>query len=150
MIVSFASSFVIEFFDTTESPPKLSYGPNNFASYPPIFFRFTKLGTYVLNLAMSAQYDSDLTDIPNTGTLVKYTDTATYTFHVGPIAELEIIDGSASSHAAADRSALTIVASNNGPDDSLGARVTGLPAGAEVIHVSQGSLQQGYRRVEHR
>ena len=139
VIVSFATSFAIEFFDTTESPPKLSYGPNNFASYPAIFFRFTKLGTYVLHVTMGAQYDSDLTDIPNTGTLVKYTDTATYTFHVGPIAELGIIDGSASSHAAADRSALTIVAANNGPDDSLGARVTGLPMDAEVIYISQGN-----------
>ena len=139
VIVSFATSFAIEFFDTTESPPKLSYGPNNFASYPAIFFRFTKLGTYVLNMTMGAQYDSDLTDIPNTGTLVKYTDTETYTFHVGPIAELEVRDGGASGHAAADQSALTIVAINNGPDDSLGAQVTGLPADAEVLHISQGS-----------
>ena len=48
-------------------------------------------------------------------------------------------DGGASPHAPADRNALTIFAANNGPDRSLGARVTGLPKGAEVLHVSQGS-----------
>ena len=48
-------------------------------------------------------------------------------------------DGGASSHAPADRNALTVLAVNNGPDRSLGARVTGLPTGAEVLHISQGS-----------
>ena len=49
-------------------------------------------------------------------------------------------DGGASPHVAADRNALAIVAVNNGPDEPTGgARVTGLPTGAEVIHVSHGS-----------
>ncbi|MDE2787453.1 MAG: fibronectin type III domain-containing protein [Chloroflexota bacterium] len=62
----------------------------------------------------------------------------TYTFHVGPVAELEARDGGSGPNADAERSALTIAAVNNGPDDSPGARVTGLPRGAEVIYISQG------------
>ncbi len=71
-----------------------------------------------------------------------YTDTETYTFHVGPIAELAVEDGGASAHAPADRNALTIVAVNNGPD-AAPARVTGLPTGAEALHISQGSYDSG-------
>ena len=63
----------------------------------------------------------------------------TYTFHVGPMADLTLEDGGASSQVAADRSALTIVPANNGPAHSVGGRVTGLPTGAEVVHISQGS-----------
>ncbi|MDE2937721.1 MAG: hypothetical protein OXR67_02205 [Chloroflexota bacterium] len=66
--------------------------------------------------------------------------TETYTFHVGPMADLAEEDGGASSFVASGRNALTIVAVNNGPDEpSGGARVTGLPTGAGVIHVSQGN-----------
>ena len=63
-----------------------------------------------------------------------------YTLHFGPMAELAVRDGGASSHVAADRNALSIVAVNNGPDEpSGGARVTGLPKGVEAIHITQGS-----------
>ena len=48
-------------------------------------------------------------------------------------------DGGANPYAPADRNALTVVAVNNGPDRSLGARVTKLPKGAEVLRISQGS-----------
>ena len=54
------------------------------------------------------------------------------------MAELRVADGGASSHVPADRNALTIFATNNGPDHSLGARGTDLPTGAEVNHISQG------------
>ena len=135
--VVFASNFALKFFDTAE--PRLSYGPNDWSSKPPLFFRFTKLGTYTVALTMGALYDSDPTDsTPPSDPADLYSDTATYTFHVGPMAELEVRDGGASPHAAADRSALTIVATNNGPDHAPGARVTGLPTGSEEIYASHG------------
>ncbi|MYC34799.1 MAG: fibronectin type III domain-containing protein [Chloroflexi bacterium] len=63
----------------------------------------------------------------------------TYTFVVGPMADLAVEDGGASGHAAADQSALAIVAVNNGPDLVEAAQVTELPTDAEVIHISHGS-----------
>ena len=137
--IVFASNFILKFFDTAE--PRLSYGPNDFSSKPPLFFRFTKLGTYTVGLTMGVLYDSDPTDAtPPADPADLYSDTATYTFHVGPMAELEVRDGGASSHAGADQNALTIVAVNNGPDEPVGgAQVTGLPMNAAVIHVSHGS-----------
>ena len=98
-------------------------------SVVPYFFEFPTLGTYTVGFIAEATH---------TDTNV-YSDTGSYTIHVGPIAELEVRDGGASPHAPADRNALTVLAVNNGPDSSLGARVTGLPEGAEVLHISQGS-----------
>ena len=40
----------------------------------------------------------------------------TYTFHVGPIAELEVRDGGASRDATPEQVAFTVAANNNGPD----------------------------------
>ena len=98
-------------------------------SVVPYFFEFPTLGTYTVGFIAEATH----TDAK------VYSDTGSYTIHVGPIAELEVRDGGASPHAPADRNALTVLAINNGPDSSLGARVTGLPTGAEVLHISQGS-----------
>ena len=98
----------------------------------PFFIEFENLGSYVFDWITTLDR-TDTTETPNS-----YTATARYTFHVGPIAELAVRDGGASPHVPADRSALTIVAVNNGPDSSLGARVTGLPIDAEVLHISQG------------
>ncbi len=109
-----------------------SFGPIDLSGQIPIFWEFGELGTYKMAITLGATHASSST---------KYSDTSTLTFHVGPIAELEVKDGGASPHVAADRSALTIVVSNNGPDDSPGARVTGLPTGAEVIHSSQGRYE---------
>ena len=114
--------------DTSDSKLSNSHAgigsTTSFASY----FEFDKLGTYRADITLGATKSS-----------TAYTSNATYTFHVGPIAELEVRDGGARPDVAAGRSALTIVAANNGPDDSLGARVTGLPTGAEVLDISQGS-----------
>ena len=136
--VVWASSFGFEYFDTAEA--LLAFGPEDWSTKPPLFFRFTKLGTYVLTTTMGALYDSDPSDGVDPldpGDL--YSDTATYTFHVGPMAELEVGDGGSNSHVGAGQYALTIVAANNGPDNSLGAQVTGLPIGAEVLHISHGA-----------
>ena len=95
-----------------------------------VVLHFGELGTYKVGRAYKGTHNT---------AGEKTTDEETYIFHVGPIAELEVRDGGASPHAPADRSALTIFAANNGPDSSLGARVTKLPKGAEVLHISQGS-----------
>ena len=107
---------------------------------------FEKLGTYELQFTAKltrATLDGDENCDPNTAdppVNQRFCATETYTFHFGPMAELEVEDGGASSHVPADQNALTIVAVNNGPDEpSGGARITGLPTRAEVIHISHGS-----------
>ncbi len=140
MNVVYASNFGFGFFDTAASPPVLSFGPYDWDEASPLFFRFNRLGTYTMDLTMGALYDANPTDstLPSDPEDL-YSDTATYTFHVGPMADLKVRDGGPSPHAALDQHALTVVAASNGPDRAPAARVTGLPTGAEVIHVSQGS-----------
>ncbi len=112
------------------------------------FAEFSQLGTYVMDYTTIADRKNDNTGdcatqyLPS-GITAAYCDTETFTFHVGPIAELEVRDGGASPHAPADRNALTIVAFNNGPDTAPAARVTGLPRGAEALHASHGSYNSG-------
>ena len=110
---------------------------------------FEKLGTYVFDYTLRAKHSTLTTGDCATGIAAFDNDansfcaTETYIFHVGPMADLEVRDGGASDRVAAGRKALTIVAVNNGPDNAPGARVTGLPTGAEVISVSQGSYDAG-------
>ena len=113
----------------------------------PWFAEFSELGTYVVEYTTIADRDNANGDCASqylpSGVTAAYCDTETYTFHIGPIAELEVRDGGASSHVAADRNALKIVAVNNGPDEpSGGARVTGLPTGAELLHISHGNYNR--------
>ena len=63
------------------------------------------------------------------------TDSATYTFHVGPAAELEVRDAGASPEVARSQQAYTIMAVNNGPQvaPAVKVSVTGVPADAEAI-----------------
>ena len=94
---------------------------------------FEELGTYV------ALYEIEAT---NSGTT--YTDSGAYTFHVGPVAELEVRDDPAYSLAKPGQRAYNIVARNHGPDTAPMARVTlsGVPEDAEAV-ASQGSYAQG-------
>ena len=73
-----------------------------------------------------------------------YTDSGTYIFHVGPVAELEVRDGGANPQVAGNRGAYTIEAVNNGPSDAGGVRVTltGVPEGA-VAEASRGDYDPG-------
>ena len=98
-------------------------------------FEFEKLGTYVFDVTVDLTHAS-LKDAENNARVFSRT-IKTY-FHVGPLADLSVADGGASPHAPADRNALTIVAINNGQDPFRGSRVTGLPKGAQVFHISQG------------
>ncbi len=94
---------------------------------------FETLGTYV------ALYEIEAV---NDGTT--YTDSGTYTFHVGPVAELEVRDDPAYSLAKPGQRAYNIVARNHGPDTAPVARVTlsGVPEDSEAV-ASQGSYAQG-------
>ena len=108
------------------------------------FLEFEKLGTYKVTWHAVAQrlpnlHGSENCNPDGNGVNQIFSASETYTFHVGPIADLTVEDGGANSQVAADRNALTIVAANNGPDDVSNARVTGLPNGAEVLYISQGS-----------
>ena len=90
---------------------------------------FGRLGTYVA-----------LFEIEATKAGMKYTDSATYTFHVGPVAELEVRDAGPNPAVPGDRRAYTIAARNQGPDTAPAVEValSGVPQGARVI-ASQGS-----------
>ena len=110
------------------------------------FLEFEKLGTYKIEWHVKVPLNSlngSEDCLPNTDdppVNQAFCASETYIFHVGPIAELAVEDGGASQYVAADRSALTVVAVNNGPEEpSGGALVTGLPTDAEVLHVSHGT-----------
>ena len=94
---------------------------------------FDTLGTYVA-----------LFEIEATKSGTKYADSGTYTFHVGPVADLEVRDAGASPEVFAGQSAYTIMALNNGPNIPPNARVTltGVPEDAETL-VREGTYAQG-------
>ena len=80
------------------------------------FAEFETLGTYLIDYSVTLT-DSETT--PNS-----YTDSGRYTFHVGPVAELEVRDGGASAELPAGQRAYTIMAVNNGPDAAPAVKVT--------------------------
>ena len=90
------------------------------------FFEFPTLGTYTVGWTVDVHHTDANT----------YSDTGIYTFHVGPIAELEVRDGGSNAELASGQRAFTIVAVNNGPDDAPSAQVTvaGLTEGDVVSH----------------
>ncbi len=53
-----------------------------------------------------------------------YTDTGTYTFHVGPVAELEVRDVGVNPGLPASQRAYTVMDVNNGPDAALAVQAT--------------------------
>ena len=89
-----------------------------------IVLEFGELGTYVA-----------LFEIEATKAGTKRPDSGTYTFHVGPVAELEVKDEPARSLAQPGQRAYTIAARNQGPETAPAVQVTlaGVPDGAEVI-----------------
>ena len=126
-------------FTILNADTKKNLGPVNLSAsvtnnpYPAIL-EFGTLGLYKLNLTVGATHNT-------AGAL---TDTVTYAFHVGPVADLAVRDAGANPEVAADRRAYTILAVNNGPDDAPAVRVTltEVPEGAEAVP-SQGSYTQG-------
>ncbi len=93
----------------------------------PVVLHFGELGTYKARKTYKGTHST---------TGEQTTDEETYTFHVGPIAELEARDGGPSPAAPAGQRAYTIMAVNNGPDDAPGAQITltGLDGGDYVSH----------------
>ena len=61
------------------------------------FAEFSKLGTYVVDYTTIGNRDNTNGDCASkylpSGVTAAYCDTETYTFHVGPIADLELLDG---------------------------------------------------------
>ena len=118
---------------------KPSLGPldldTDFTSVPfPAVTEFSMLGTYKVQTTFGAS---------TSGTA--YTDTVTYTFHVGPIAELEVRDAGANPEVARGKRAYTIEAVNNGPDPVAVAvvTVTDVQEGARVVP-SQGDYYEAF------
>ena len=91
----------------------------------PGWFQFGELGTYKMNITIGHSEGSA---------------SGLYTFHVGPVAELEVRDGGGNSEVPAGQRAYTIRAVNNGPDVAPATKVTlsGLDAGS--------CTEQGYQR----
>ncbi len=120
-----------------------SIGPLNLSSAlaAPIFWyaEFEKLGTYIVEytaIATHATLPGDC-DTDNDNTNDAFCATETYTFHVGPIADLEVRSGAPSPDATGSH--LTIEALNHGPDTAEGVQVTNLPQNAAVAYISQGN-----------
>ena len=113
-------------FTILDADTKTSLGPiNSDLDEIPLVIVFGTLGTYEVDLTMGGTYSG-----------TAYTPTGTYTFYVGPVAELEVRDGGENPVVPAGQRALTIVAVNNGPEDASAAQVTvsGLSAGDYVSH----------------
>ena len=106
------------FFDLTD------FGSNDPADYfTDVKIDFWELGTYKALVGITGRLSG--TD---------YTDSATYTFHVGPMADLEVRDAGASPEAGGSQRAYTIMAVNNGPQAAPGVEVTlsDVPQGAQA------------------
>ena len=95
---------------------------------------FGSLGTYVLTMDIRATHSTE-------GVL---DDSGVYTFYVGPISELAVMDGGHSPLAEPGQTAYTIHATNNGPDtaQSVVVTLTGVPQDAEAI-TSDGGYAEG-------
>ncbi len=117
-----SSKVTYEFFDLSD------IGSNPVDYFLDIKIDFWALGTYKALFEISGRLSG-----------TTYTDSGTYTFHVGPISELEVRDAGANPAVAAGQSAYTIVAVNNGPDAAPAVQVTGLPTGVTEFFASDGS-----------
>ena len=97
--------------------------------------KFDTLGTYVVDFTQETRN-------VNGTTTVDYLAKGRYTFHVGPVADLEVRDGGPGSLPPGQR-AFSIVAVNHGPDTAPAAKVTvtGLPESAAANYtVTRGSF----------
>ena len=104
-----------------------------------LLLEFGALGTYVAEFIAGATHQASGTP---------YTDMATYTFHVGPAADLEVRAADSVLGVGSGQTALTVLAVNNGPDDALSAKVNidlDLPNGVRVREVvaSGGNYDDG-------
>ena len=85
------------------------------------WIEFNRMGTYMTTHEISAFHDGG-TD-GDTSDDVEHSDSETYTFHVGPVADLEARAGDSALGVGPGQMALTVLAVNNGPDHALDAEV---------------------------
>ncbi len=107
----------------------------------PIDVKFDTLGTYVVDFTQESRNNNGTTSVLTDD--VDYLAKGRYTFHVGPVAELQVRDGGPGSLPPGQR-AFSIVAVNHGPDAAPAARVTvtGLPENAAVNYTAtRGSFE---------
>lgn len=117
------------FFDPNPTHTRAPLSINASRNPSAIFAEFEKLGTYVVEYTATATR-TDTTTYPD-----GFTGTGTYTFHVGPIAELGVQDGGIAPGLEAGQYAITVLALNNGPDFAPDAEVSidlSLPDGVTV------------------
>jgi len=135
--VRFDSSSAGTFFNPNPSHERPAFNLSRPASsQTDMFLEFETLGTYVVNFHALSTRSDGVTTYPASGD---------YIFHVGPIAELAVMDGGEGSPlAGVGRTAYTIHAANNGPDEAPEVQValSGVPEGAESI-ASDGIYEQG-------
>jgi len=124
-------------FELLNVDTKSVFGPVNLTTVTenpdPLLIKFGALGLYIVELTFTATKSS-----------MVYSEMGTYTFHVGPISELAVMDsGEASPLAAAGQTAYTIHAANNGPDkpEEVLVQLVDVPEGAEVI-TSDGAYRE--------
>ena len=101
-------------------------------------------GTVVLHFGELGTYKAGRTFKGTPGTLPeKTTSEGMYTFHVGPVAELEVRDGGRNPAVPAGQRVYTIMAVNNGPDAAPAVKVTltGLDAAACDGIATKGSIE---------
>ncbi len=113
-----------------------------------LYIEFSKLGTYMMTLKATAALNNNTPS--NTSDDTSYTATETYTFHVGPMADLTVVDRGTRSQVAADKSVLTIAAANNGPEYAVDAQVKiALPSDTQVEDyiASEGAYSDGVWRL---
>ncbi len=113
-------------FDPMPSTVQASYTNKSWLVPFEQFVEFETLGTHVMT------YRAEATRADGTTT---YSDEGTYTFHVGPISELEVQDGAQDAALPRGQQAYTIFALNNGPDAAPAVEValSGVPEGAEPM-----------------
>ena len=97
------------------------------------FIEFERLGTYVMT------YKAEATDKDRR----THSAEGIYTFHVGPISELEVRGGRQDPVAPQGQQAYTILAANNGPDMAPDVKVTlsGVPQGSKP-RLSEGAYRE--------
>ena len=111
-----------------------------------IYAEFTRLGTYTFTLTAMAAHSGGNGDCDTDGdnTNDGFCDTETYTFHVGPIIDLDVAGGA--SYVPPGQTTFTIRAANNGPESAADAQIkVVLPTGAlvEDYVASDGTYSNG-------
>ncbi len=129
--VNFRDRFYVRWPDKKEDGPY----PFDLCQFSDLLaFEFDQLGTYKADITLGTTYQ---TGSPKP----TYSDTARYTFHVGPIAELSVSDRGPVPALSPGQAAYTLNVANHGPDVAESAKVVvKLPAGATGVSTVPANL----------